>query len=247
MHIIVVACIVIFAGFFVSSICLLRPAKVYKAPEKKNRVTKMAELVKDDAKLDAQLATVKNQRELLKGITVAPAPINRKEKYAAQQKPTNPDLPGAPWLLKLIHVFDKEAFLTKLGKFQKRHWTHLNNVYSVTDEADGWGNSILPIVPNWRMDNDDFVVPSDVHIGNGFPRLGAHGKERRAFGVGDEKRGGLLRINRHLCRINRRNRTGKTDGRDAETRNRNDIDRLLIQNKFLNGFVLRARDEAYAH
>ena len=162
MHIIVVACIVIFAGFFVSSICLLRPAKVYKAPEKKNRVTKMAELVKADAKLDAQLATVKNQRELLKGITVAPAPINRKEKYAAQQKPTNPDLPGAPWLLKLIHVFDKEAFLTKLGKFQKRHWTHLNNVYSVTDEADGWGNSILPIVPNWRMDNDDFVVPSDV-------------------------------------------------------------------------------------
>ena len=117
MHVIVVACAVILVGFFVSTICLLRPAKVYKAPERKTLDQGMAQLAKADAKSIA---------------AVAPAP---------QKEFKNSVLTD--------HGFDKEGFLTKLAKFKKRHWTHLNNVYSVTDEADAWGTYILPIVPNW--------------------------------------------------------------------------------------------------
>ena len=79
------------------------------------------------------------------------------------------------------------------------------------------------------------LVPADVQVAGGFGEKGAHGKKRRALGMGQLKLARRFSVHRETRAINGLNRAGKIDGGDAVGGDRHGHHHMIIEPGLLNG------------
>ena len=86
-----------------------------------------------------------------------------------------------------------------------------------------------------------------LRLRGGLGQKGAHGKKRRAFGVGQLELPRRFSVHREARAVNGVNGTGKTDGGDAVGGNRHGHDHVVIQQDLLNGRRIGQRNGGGEH
>ena len=85
-----------------------------------------------------------------------------------------------------------------------------------------------------QFKNVGMVVPADVEIRGCLGEQGAHGKKRRAFGVGQLKQARRFSVHRDARTVNGGDGAGETDGGDAVGGNRHGYGDAVVQQDLLD-------------
>ena len=87
-----------------------------------------------------------------------------------------------------------------------------------------------------QLEDVGALVPADVEVRRRLARERADGHERRTFRVRELKLSWRLSVSGHAHGINRGDRAGEADGRDAVRRHGHGDDNPLVERDALNGF-----------